>query len=238
MNSLYFILLVAGFSFVQWLFKHLAAQAEKRRLQQAQQRHDLEMLRTGRNTEDSEPAAPIDSQARRREELAELRRRAAARRGPRTEAQPPRSSGGSNTATPLEILLGLPPGATTGGTVSPSRARAPRPEKLRAAQQQSQGQFQEQEQSDREEKRRRQAQRLRAEKAAADLRRKQEQFELRAQTARAAQAKEFEQRLLRDSKAISARGPLGTIGVVPRNAAEWRRAIAMNEVLGKPVSMR
>jgi len=94
--------------------------------------------------------------------------------------------------------------------------------------------------SDPEARRRRQEQqRLRAEQAAAEARRKQQILELQANSARAAsQASAMEQRLLHDAKPISTARSLGKIGVVPRSAAEWRRAIAMNEVLSKPLAMR
>lgn len=232
------ILVVVGFSALQWLFKHLAAQAEKRRLQQAKQRAELDMLRTGRTTEASEQSSPIDSDARRREELAELRRRAQARREP--ENSPTEQTNRPSTATPLEILLGLPPGTTSGGTVSPTPSRGsgtPRPSTLTAPTKSRQ----QKDRSDREAKRRKQEQqRLRAEQSAASIRRQKEIADLQARTARAAaMSGAVDQRLLRDAKPI-ANDPsaLRAIGIVPRNAAEWRRAIAMNEVLAKPVSLR
>ena len=224
-----------GFSFLQWLFKHLAAQAEKRRVQQAQQRADLDLLRTGRAADASEQSSPIDSDARRREELAELRRRAQARREP--ESGTSEQQGRPTGATPLEILLGLPPGTTSGGTVSPKSTRSsgtPRPSTLTAPTKSRQ----QKDRADREAKRRKQEQaRLRAEQAAASIRRQQEIADLQARTA--AQTSAVNQRLLRDAKPVTAgHAPLGTIGVVPRSPAEWRRAIAMNEVLSKPVSLR
>ena len=224
-----------GFSFLQWLFKHLAAQAEKRRVQQAQQRADLDLLRTGRAADASEQSSPIDSDARRREELAELRRRAQARREP--ESGTSEQQGRPTGATPLEILLGLPPGTTSGGTVSPKSTRSsgtPRPSTLTAPTKSRQ----QKDRADREAKRRKQEQaRLRAEQAAASIRRQQEIADLQARTA--AQTSAVNQRLLRDAKPVTAgHATLGTVGVVPRSPAEWRRAIAMNEVLSKPVSLR
>lgn len=241
MNSFIFILVVAGFSVAQWLFKYLAAQAESRRQQQAQQRAELDLLRTGRTTADTEQSAPIDSDARRREELAELRRRAQARREPQAGVQMPKQTGRSGAATPLEILLGLPPGTTSGGTVAPNSSGSPRsalPSTLTKPGKSSRPQ---KDRSDPEARRRRQEQqRLRAEQSAAEARRRQQIFESQANAARAAsQASAMEQRLLHDAKPIpAARSPLGKMGVVPRSAAEWRRAIAMNEVLSKPIAMR
>jgi len=234
-TQILFLLVVVGFSFLQWLFKHLAAQAEKRRVQQAQQRADLDLLRTGRAADASEQSSPIDSDARRREELAELRRRAQARREP--ESGTSEHQGRPTGATPLEILLGLPPGTTSGGTVSPKSTRSsgtPRPSTLTAPTKSRQ----QKDRADREAKRRKQEQaRLRAEQAAASIRRQQEIADLQARTA--AQTSAVNQRLLRDAKPVTAgHAPLGTIGVVPRSPAEWRRAIAMNEVLSKPVSLR
>lgn len=242
MNSFLFILIVAGFSFLQWLFKHLSAQAEKRRQQQAQQRAELDLLRTGRTADISEHSSPIDSDARRREELAELRRRAQARREP--EAGPSEQTSRHTAATPIEILLGLPPGTTSGGTVAPAPSRAsrtPRPSTLDAPTK-SRSQ---KERGDPEARRRRQEQqRLRAEQAAAAVRRQQEIADLQARTARAAArgaavTGAVDQRLLRDAKSITnSRDGRGVTGFVPRNAVEWRRAIAMNEVLTKPLSLR
>lgn len=245
MNSLWFILVVAGLSFVQWLFKHLAAQAEKRRLQQAQQRAELEMLRTGKNIESSDEAEPRpgrarDNEERRREELAELRRRATARRTPQTQAQPPQQTkvqgqvesqsqtpkpSRSPAPNPLEILLGLPPGTMTGGTVSPAPARTPRPRPQR---------------NDAESKKRRiEQQRLRAQQLAAEAKRNQQRLEQQARAARAASAAALEQRLLNEAKAASSlQSARASIGIAPRSAAEWRRAIVMNEILSKPVSLR
>ena len=240
MNSFIFILIVAGFSFLQWLFKHLAAQAEKRRQQQAQQRSELELLRTGRAADVSEQSSPIDSDARRREELAELRRRAQARREPEAQVDSPRPSERASTATPLEILLGLPPGTTSGGTVSPTSSRAPRTARPSTLNAPTKSRPQK-ERGDPEAKRRRQEQqRLRAQQSAAEARRQQEILDLQMRTARAAaQAGVVDQRLLRDAKPIGGgRSAPGTIGVVPRSASEWRRAIAMNEVLAKPISLR
>jgi len=234
-TQILFLLVVVGFSFLQWLFKHLAAQAEKRRVQQAQQRADLDLLRTGRAADASEQSSPIDSDARRREELAELRRRAQARREP--ESGTSEQQGRPTGATPLEILLGLPPGTTSGGTVSPKSTRSsgtPRPSTLTAPTKSRQ----QKDRADREAKRRKQEQaRLRAEQAAASIRRQQEIADLQARTA--AQTSAVNQRLLRDAKPVTAgHATLGTVGVVPRSPAEWRRAIAMNEVLSKPVSLR
>lgn len=237
-TQILFLLVVVGFSFLQWLFKHLAAQAEKRRVQQAQQRADLDLLRTGRAADASEQSSPIDSDARRREELAELRRRAQARREP--ESGTSEQQGRPTGATPLEILLGLPPGTTSGGTISPKSTRSsgtPRPSTLNAPTKSRQ----QKDRGDREAKRRKQEQaRLRAEQAAASIRRQQEIASLQARTARAAaQTSAVNQRLLRDAKPVTAgHATLGTVGVVPRSPAEWRRAIAMNEVLSKPVSLR
>jgi len=234
-TQILFLLVVVGFSFLQWLFKHLAAQAEKRRVQQAQQRADLDLLRTGRAADASEQSSPIDSDARRREELAELRRRAQARREP--ESGTSEQQGRPTGATPLEILLGLPPGTTSGGTISPKSTRSsgtPRPSTLNAPTKSRQ----QKDRGDREAKRRKQEQaRLRAEQAAASIRRQQEIADLQARTA--AQTSAVNQRLLRDAKPVTAgHATLGTVGVVPRSPAEWRRAIAMNEVLSKPVSLR
>lgn len=227
-TQLIFILIVVGFSVVQAIYKHLAEQAEKRRKQQAVQREEMELLRTGRSGAPTEQSSPSDPEARRREELIELRRRAQARREPQpptqhqAEQQRPAKSGQA-AANPLEILLGLPPGSTSGGTVSPSPARTPRPQKDRG---------------DAQSKRRRQEQqRLRAEQAAAEAKRKQELAELQARTTQAASV--VEQRLLRAAKPVgTSRSPQGSIGLVPKNGAEWRRAIAMNEILSKPISMR
>jgi hypothetical protein len=239
-TQIIFILIFVGFSVAQGLFKYLSAQAEKRRQQQSQQRSELELLRTGRTAEVSEQSSPIDSDARRREELAELRRRAQARREPEAEVDSPRHSERSNTATPLEILLGLPPGTTSGGTAPPSSSRAPRTARPSTLNAPTKSRPQK-ERGDPEAKRRRQEQqRLRAQQSAAAARREQEILDLQMRTARAAaQAGVVDQRLLRDAKPIGGgRSALGTIGVVPRSAAEWRRAIAMNEVLAKPISMR
>lgn len=242
-SQILLILVVVGFSFLQWLFKHLSAQAEKRRVQQAQQRAELDMLRTGRTAEPTERSAPADSDARRREELAELRRRAQARREPQAEVQttPSEQPTRPTQATPLEILLGLPPGTTSGGTVSPTSKRGtgtPRPSTLNAPTKSRQ----QKERGDPEARRRKQEQqRLRAEQTAASIRRQQEIADLKARTARAAaaQASAVDQRLLRDAKPVGGgRSTLDTIGVVPRNGTEWRRAIAMNEVLAKPISLR
>lgn len=217
------------------LFKHLAAQAEKRRLQQAQQRAELEMLRTGRTIEtssDSPGARPTqsrDNEERRREELAELRRRAAARRSPQTQTQsrdpiqaPTPTPARSPAPNPLELLLGLPPGTTTGGTVSPVPMRTP---KTRAQRGESESK-----------KRRLEQQRLRAQQLAAEARRNQERLEQQARAARAAAT--VEQRLLRDAKPVSPAPVRAAIGIAPRSAADWRRAIVMNEILSKPVSLR
>lgn len=225
------ILIVVGFSVAQGIYKYLAEQAEKRRKHQALQRQEMELLRTGRSAAPSEQSAPSDPETRRREELAELRRRAQARREPQSSPQQqidPQQPKKSRTPNPLEVLLGLPPGSTSGGTVSPSPARTPkmRPQKDR---------------NDAQAKRRRmEQQRLRLEQAAAEARRKQEILDVQARTTRAAaEAAALDLRILRDAKPLpGATSPLANIGVVPRSAADWRRAIAMNEVLSKPVSLR
>ncbi|MGH7242235.1 MAG: hypothetical protein ACREJD_02320 [Phycisphaerales bacterium] len=228
------VLIFVGASVAQGLFKYLAAQAEKRRVQQAQQRSELEILRTGRTSQAMPKAEAADGEARRREELAELRRRAAARREPQTSAptQPQKQQTNRPTAaTPLEILLGLPPGATSGGTVSPS-ARTSRPPKSRPAKGVNDPEAK---------RRRREQQRLRAEQAAAQARHTQEALEqkARASARMAAQVSAVEQQLRRDSKPTSTgRAPLGGIGIVPRSGAEWRRAIAINEVLASPIALR
>ncbi|MBX3388311.1 MAG: hypothetical protein KF691_02520 [Phycisphaeraceae bacterium] len=241
MNSLWFILIVAGFSFLQWLFKVLAAQAEKRRFQHAQQRAELEMLRTGKSVESSDepearPSPARDNEDRRRQELAELRRRAAARRTPQPQSQTqaqtqtPKSTR-PPAPNPLEILLGLPPGTTTGGTISPSPARTLPPSQPRPVSSRT----------DSEAKKRRLAQqRIRAQQLAAEAKRNQERLEQQARAARAAaSAATVEQRLLRAAQPVPASPAIShSFGMVPRSARDWRRAIVMNEILSKPVSIR
>lgn len=116
------IFLIAGGSILQWVFKTIAEQkaARQRRLQIEQQ--ELEALRTGRQ---QSPPMGVPAEFSREAELAELRRRAQARaeQSPREERVDPGipqpSPQTSQQPNPLEILLGLPPGSTTGGTVPP-----------------------------------------------------------------------------------------------------------------------
>ncbi len=255
-TQLIFVLAVVGFSFLRWLFQQIAAQTEKRRQQQAIERDQLEALRTGRapsvqaqsDTQSAEQEA-FETEARRREELAELRRRAAARRGALKSGPQVRVPGGQ-APSPLEILLGLPPGATTGGTVSP------RPRPTSRTQVPPTGRKADGVMTDPEKQARRweqQKRRAEAEAAAAEARRRQEGQERRARErvqreamvsgdSAMSQARAIDERLLKTAKPVAqvprTGGTMAGIGTVPRHAAEWRRAIIMNEILNRPLSLR
>ncbi|MBY0112730.1 MAG: hypothetical protein K2Y21_07910 [Phycisphaerales bacterium] len=111
---------IAAFSVLQWILKTVASQqaARQRRLQIEQQ--ELEALRTGRQ---AAPPMGVPAEFSREAELAELRRRAQARaeQSSREERVDPGMPSPTPTQqpNPLEILLGLPPGSTTGGTIPP-----------------------------------------------------------------------------------------------------------------------
>lgn len=243
--QLIFVLVVVGFSVLKWLFQQISAQAEKRRRQQAIDRDELEALRTGRDPSPKADTAAAeqdsrDQEARRREELAELRRRAAARRG--SPGQAPRQAKTSAGAAPsaLEVLLGLPPGTTTGGTVSP----VPRPMSKSPVPVGKAGARDPERQAKRLEQQKR-----RAQAEAAEARRRQQEQENKARAQRAiaeaaalTQARALDDRLLQSARpvrpAAPAGSPLSGLGTVPRNAGEWRRAIIMNEILNQPLSLR
>lgn len=249
-NSLIVVGVVILISFLKWVFQEVSKHAEKRRQQQARERQHLESLRTGRvdatiaeNHPTSHSAA---SEAERREELAELRRRAAARRAANPD---PPANKPPELPRALEILLGLPPGTTTGGTISPTPAPASRKsrpksrdrsrDKSRALKPQRPQATGSQPDPEVEAQRRAQIRRdADEENAAAEFRRQQVSSERHREQERARivanRAQGIDQRLLRDAKPLSTQPG----EFVPKNAAEWRRTIAMNEVLGKPVSLR
>ncbi|MFO0859428.1 MAG: hypothetical protein U0570_02645 [Phycisphaerales bacterium] len=224
MNSLWFILIVVGFNLIGWLIKKAGEQAEKRRRDIARKSAEMEALRTGRATETAQPERMDDSDQRRRQELAELRRRAAARREPTTSRGSVQQPTGTSAPSPLEILLNLPPGSTSGGTVSPRPARLPKASKKSKA-----ARIDPEIKRQREEAERRKQQLI--EQQAAEARRREAQRTRGLGTS-------LEQRLLRDAKALPVNAPAGADSLTPRTAAEWRRAIAMNEILSRPVTLR
>lgn len=119
------VLLIFGGSALQWLLKTIAEQKAARQRQLEIEQRELELLRTGR-----EPAPPmgVPVEFSREAELAELRRRAQARaeQSSREERVDPGMPMPQPTAqpNPLEILLGLPPGSTSGGTVPPRSGKS------------------------------------------------------------------------------------------------------------------
>ncbi len=117
--QIFVVLLVVGGSFLQWLFKTIAEQKAGRQQRLEAEQRELEALRTGR-----EPSSPmgVPSEFSREAELDELRRRALARaeqtaREGRVDPGMPMPQ--PTQPNPLEVLLGLPPGSTTGGTIPP-----------------------------------------------------------------------------------------------------------------------
>jgi hypothetical protein len=111
------VLLIFGGSALQWLLKTIAEQKAARQRQLEIEQRELELLRTGR---EAAPPMGVPREFSREAELAELRRRAQARADPGMPMPTGQPAGQPN---PLEILLGLPPGSTSGGTVPP---RSPR----------------------------------------------------------------------------------------------------------------
>ncbi len=118
------VLLIFGGSALQWLLKTIAEQKAARQRQLEIEQRELESLRTGR-----EPAPPmgVPAEFSREAELAELRRRAQARaeQSSREERVDPGMPMPQPTSqpNPLEVLLGLPPGSTSGGTIPPRSGR-------------------------------------------------------------------------------------------------------------------
>jgi hypothetical protein len=114
------VLLIFGGSALQWLLKTIAEQRAARQRKLEIDQRELESLRTGR---EAAPPMGVPAEFSREAELAELRRRAQAR-AERTSGEDRVDPGmpmptGQRTEQPnqLEILFGLPPGSTSGGTV-------------------------------------------------------------------------------------------------------------------------
>ena len=229
MNPLIVVLLVVGFSILRWVVEQVGAAAKKRKEMQEQSVREHEALRTGREQGRSfqEQFAEIPEaqspESRRAQELADLRRRAAARRRGAPGAENPQSASAQSPRNtqqpnPLEVLLGLPPGATSGTIVpSPPRKQAQTSRK-------------------RDEESRRRAQRENAARLQAERQKQAAAAARQAETAArtAAQAKQQP----RPSVAIfqNAAPAAGIPAADP--ASQWKRAFIMSEILSAPVSLR
>ncbi|HEX8878033.1 MAG TPA: hypothetical protein VF777_14890 [Phycisphaerales bacterium] len=260
------ILLVVGGSMLQWIFKTLAEQRAVRRARLEMQQRELEALRTGR-----EPAPPmgVPAEFSREAELEELRRRAQARaeQASREERVDPGMPMPQPTQpNPLEILLGLPPGSTSGGTVPPRggkardiaaerrkrrEARTPnrsapanradnvRSDTQRRDNQSSQDKFSDETRAERV--RTQNEERLRVDK----IRREQD----RRDTARSEAAQQ--QRIAAAHAATEIASPTPQtlsnaprrtspikVQSLPNSRASWRQALIVNEILNKPLALR
>lgn len=145
-QNLWFILLIAGISLLQWLARKAKEQQSRNQQKRSRQRVEEEALRTGRSAPTPTAAGPSshDAQQARLRELAEMRRRqleemrrqqreAAERRKPSVrlpQAGPGSPSGPSKRINPSRVPPAGPmssgpivrPGQAGGGRVAPRQA--------------------------------------------------------------------------------------------------------------------
>jgi hypothetical protein len=254
------LLVILG-SVAQWIMKTVAEQKAARRARLEFEQRELEALRTGR--EQPKPMG-VPAEFSREAELDELHRRAQARAEQSSRQE--RVDAGSTMPSPapgqqpnpLEILLGLPPGSTSGGTVPPRGGKArdiaaerrkrrearagtnrPAPSPSRSDTQSSQDKFSDEKRAERARAQNRE--RLRVDK----IRREQD----RRDTANAAAAQQ--QRIAAAHAATEVASPTPqptsntarrsspiTVQRVPNSRASWRQALIVNEILNKPLALR
>lgn len=239
------VFLIAGGSVLQWLLKTIAEQQAARRARVEQEQRELEALRTGR-----EPAPPmgVPAEFSREAELEELRRRAQARaeQSSREERVDPGMPMPQPTQpNPLEVLLGLPPGSTSGGTVPPRTSRGRDIAAERRKRQQGRGAPAPRSESGQvQAEAAAKAARIKAreqQKRAEKARREQAEQEARAaqaQQARAAQATAAAEKQRTQATAPKPARPTIAVGGIPNSRASWRQALIVNEILNKPLALR
>lgn len=244
------VLLIFGGSFLQWLLKTLAEQKAARQRQAEAEQRELEALRTGR-----EPAPPmgVPAEFSREAELAELRRRAQARaeqsaRQDRIDPGMPMPQPTGQPAgqpNPLEILLGLPPGSTSGGTVPPrtGRSRDIAAERRKRQQSRSTSIPQAESGDDRGTAEARAVRMKAREQQKRADRARREQTELEARAARAQQARADQATAAAEKQrdlATAPRAPRAAVAVggLPNTRASWRQALIVSEILNKPLALR
>lgn len=234
------LLLFVGFSVLSWVFRKLQEQAQVRRVQMERERRQMEMLRTGKPGENEPPpAAPTsdaerlrDLAARRQAQLQELRRRAQERvRAGQGRPQQP-----SREPPPLIFIPG-----TTGPTVPQqrpgqrpaARSRVPQPAPARTPVPARPGRA-----TPGQDQRARQPQPV--PRPPQPTRRRDD---LRRLT-RAPEPAPPPAVPVAPAPPATARGaphrPAGGVLLDPSriSAADWRRAIVMNELLSPPLSLR
>jgi hypothetical protein len=246
-NNLWFLALFFGMSFASWLYGQLREQAKLKKAREEARRQYEEGLRTGRTSTEQPRPSPQPATAtagelaeRRQAQLRELRRQQDATRGGTTVViAKPQTSPPTGVARPgsTPIVLG-PGGIVIPRAPAPVRAKpAPAPARVPA----------------------RPMPEVQDPRIALQQRRLREQAEHEAAVIRAEQAEEVET-ASQSRSALARRQGAGSIGTVesvrPRpsasrvrgllftddgrvkRGAELRRLFALNEVLGRPVSMR
>lgn len=235
-SRLLFALLFLTVGFFNWLIRTLAKQAAEKKSRDRRQEAETEALRTGRPMAINDAVTPELSAARRLEELAErrrqqldeLRRRAAAKVGMGAPSDPPPAD---RTPRPAAASSSRPtpqPPARRTGPINPQQATA-RAEAKHAADLESR-----RVQDARTRREGERQQRATEQKKAGASARVQAQD--RASAADASRLEDADDERRQSYDAIPTRATTGSVRIA--GASEWRRAMVLREVLGPPVSMR